>query len=204
MSDATAASAAADPPAADETPAWVDLFLRPEAFFGQGRAWLSQPAQTIGIIGLGIAIVFGRLLSRLGTLPPGGAEPPRAFVLTAIGMGVVSVVVGYFIGKGVFSLRARWSCGRWVASERLAPVFGLSTLATLFAQALDCLLDLSSSPLSYLGWASLPISLWSILLGYWGVSAVAPVVRWKARLWFVVIPLLIITWQIWRGLRGWR
>jgi hypothetical protein len=186
-----------------------DLFLRPTKFFQtvdltKGKGWL------IALWLLGMASTQGQvdknlLQASLGTPRPGWevlgpliVGSWTVFWLFLLGIGVISAGLLWYIGGWWYNLRIRWSgaIAHDKRAGRLVYVFSglVSALPSLaYAAIATGLYD------SYSGawqaeesWSLLLLifPFWSVIVSYRGIRASFSVMTPRARLWFLILPLV--------------
>lgn len=122
-----------------------------------------------------------------------------AYWLFLLGVGVVSAALYWYVGGWWYRVRLRWS-GDANPDPRMARLVMISAAFVMSAPQLAySLLETASFPNYGAAWESesvLPAFLlifpfWSVYASYRGVRTRFSVTRWRARIWFLILPVLV-------------
>jgi len=196
------------------SPLWpqhlIDLFIRPRKFFAGQLALGKTPYVILVTWCYGISSAIDRIdreliRAELGSPRPGWdqfgpliTESWLGFWVTVLLLGVIGGLFLWWIGGWWYRVRVRWS-GVNEPDKRLArllfvyssfvhsgPAVALAVAMTMaypnYAQAYS-----SDEPYTLL---LLVFPFWSVITSYAGVRTLFQVSRWKARIWFVILPCL--------------
>ena len=190
---------------------FVDLFLRPTRFFrstdlAHGRWWLALA----WIAGIAVSIdqVDKNLFrAALGNPRPGWyifgqpmVESWLRFWPWILGFGIVSALIVWYIGGWWFNLRVRWSGDKLINRRegRLVYTFAgaVQSLPLLFYVLVSTFLYESyyDALMAEEAWSSvlLIFPIWSVGTSYRGVRSRFDVRPWRARFWFIILPILVL------------
>ena len=178
-----------------QTQAVVDLLLRPAAFFGERRLVIRDRVLFGVILTLSLASLADRYPKVLQRKPEG----PEFLLGMGLGMLVVAGPMRWVVGSLLFQLRLYWSGARNIDTDRAAAIFGLSEMVMAVPLVLWTIADLVFAPAGHAFSPTLLLAMaWSTFVAYQGVRCAFVVVRWRALLWFVILPGLL------RGLLLWK
>jgi len=186
------------------------LFFRPRVFFSYFPAMVTPFSTAYAALILGVTEVSGRVTEEAlkrnfggsGTLPSSVLESWTAYWLACLVLGVVGACFYYVVGGWWFRVRLKWS-GVADPDRRLARrlyifaylILALPMLVLTILDSFQYARPIDAERGSEGGWwiVSLICPFWSVYAGYRGVRTLFPVVRWKARIWFLVLPSLFFS-----------
>ncbi len=188
----------------------VDLFVRPRRFFTGQLALGKTPYIIVAAWCYGIATSVDRidqeiLKSQLGRSNPFAqrlvstvTESWPLFWAWVLAIGAINGLLLWLIGGWWYRKRLRWS-GAADADKRLARLTyiyssfvlaGPLVLATLFRTALYPNYAAASDAMESLSVLMLVFPFWSVATSYAGATALFPVSKGRARLWFLILPIV--------------
>lgn len=188
-----------------------DLYLRPTRFFQKGLALGEKRYLYPALVGMGMARASGRIDTYImraeldnarqgwSTLEPLVMDSWVTYWGFILAAGIVGSVFIWYLWGWWYHIRIRWSGDpdRDKRRARLTLVWSslvhvLPTLVYLVGATIvfsDYGDAWSSEEL--LSVAFLVFPFWSVVTSYKGVRAQFDVGRWKARTWFLILPLLV-------------
>lgn len=184
------------------------LYFRPAAFF---RNFVVRPVPILGIIAgwsVGIVSMADRIETRLATSGAGGTESIYTifaadwpiFWVSCLTVGAAAGFIYYHLGGWWYRKRLEFSEGT------PGPDAALPTRVYIFsfqAYTIPSILYLAwmtyryDSPLAAFrgsdpwGMVVIVALLWSVVVSYRGVVTLFDVRRWKALLWFLILPIVV-------------
>lgn len=186
-----------------------DLFIRPTRFFqnvdlGRGRAW------EVAILLVGMSGAIGRIDQNLTRADLGRPRPgwetlgPMlteswigfwGFVLVA---GAIGAVFIWYLGGWFYNLRLRWSGARTFDKREGRLVYTFSGLVAAIPSLLYVVIATAVFPNYQAAWDSeelwsvvlLAFPFWAVIASYLGVRARFAVSPMRARIWFLILPIL--------------
>lgn len=186
-----------------------DLFLRPTTFFRSvdlrhGSGWL------VAILLVGMSGTIGRIDQNLVREDLGEARPgwesfgPMltgswtsywAFVLIVGALGAVFI---WYVGGWWYNLRVRWSGAEQFDRRDGRLVYTFAGLVAAIPAIAYALVATAVFPDYQAAWESeelwsvplLAFPFWAVVVSYRGVRATFPVRPGRARIWFLVLPLV--------------
>lgn len=185
----------------------VDLFLRPSRFFSSHLALGATPYVIFVTFMCGIAYVIGRLDNklvkadfgkRLDGLTAGVLDSWPLLWGHLLFWGLVAAMFLWELGGWWYTLRVKWSGARDADSFKTRLVYIYSS----FVSALPTVVAVVVANILYANYraywhaeevwssATMIFLFWSCVTSYKGVRAMFPVSPWKARLWFLVLPIV--------------
>jgi hypothetical protein len=197
------------------SPLWpqhlVDLFLRPRSFFSKNLALGNTPYVLFVTWCYGISNAVSRveteiMRSEFGRARPGWehfgpfvAESWLGFWIYALAIGAVSGYFLWWIGGWWYRVRLRWS-GAPDPDKRLARllliyssfVFSGPTVAAALIQTL-AYPDFATAYAADEWYSAvlLIFPFWSVATSFIGVRTLFSVTKWKAIVWFAVLPVMV-------------
>ena len=126
------------------------------------------------------------------------AETWGRFWLVAAGFGAVSAVSAWLIGGWFYNLRLSWSGAKDINARHGRIIYIFASLVGLMPHVLLVMgctfyfrdyISVSKSD-GYWPLILLVFPFWSVYVSYEGLTTRFDVVKWKAMLWFVVLPVL--------------
>ena len=211
---ATPANAAVRPPEAPPRRIGfgdlISLFTRPRQFFS-GKLAIGDMIYLVPVIWInGIASQLDRIDTEILraqldlTRPTWRVIEPLvtgswlAFWAFSVGLGIVSGAIMYLIGGWWYGLRARWSDARNFNKSRARHVYMWSNMivsipyivltVTYTFRFPNYLAAYNSEEL--IGLLFVAAMFWSVGVSYIGVNATFEMTHWKARIWFLVLPVM--------------
>lgn len=191
---------------------FADLFLRPKVFFSgvkKNMAWpMSLIVMFLYFIAHGIDSIDQQLLRADFSANPGVLEFLNSWLVywgLSLSLGVLGGVITYFIYGWFYNLRIKFAGGTSAPkiARKLVVYAGLiNSLVVIFITVLDTFMK--DGPIvnveSATGWGEwillvvtmtvLPIaSMYSIYISYRGVTTLTDVLKKRAMLWFLILPM---------------
>jgi hypothetical protein len=174
------------------------LYFRPTAFFRHLHSFQGRSTAYFLALSYGVAGAIDRTIGMSGI--GGGSALTETWGFfwagAAIG-GWIGSLFFYYIGEWWFSLRLRWS-GEWNPDPQVVrKVYLCAAQVVAFPIIANALIGtfVYASPAAWSkaqGVASVVVSLippfWSLAVSYVGVRSIFQVWKWRARLWFVILP----------------
>jgi hypothetical protein len=195
----------------EKSPFWpqnlVDLYIRPTRFFSQHLALGKTPYALFVAWIVGIGMTIDRIDQRLMQVDLGRdsvtafveiAESWLAFWGVALGFGMISGILVWYLGGWWCKVRLRWSGAEDPdpQSARLLLIYSSFVFAAphvlvvlLQTQMYEDYLDAYNNDV-VLSLIPLAMLFWSIATTYKGALAMFSVQRWKASIWFIILPML--------------
>jgi len=185
----------------------ASLFLRPRQFFSGHLALGSTPYVVFVTYACGLAFSADRIDSRLMRTDLGGSAPLIVNVAeswplywaTVLGFGLISALLLWSIGGWWYRVRIKWSGHADPDAKQARLVFIYATFVWALPAILASVIASLIYP-SYLAywnadqaWSAVLMifPFWSCVVSYLGVTAVFQMSKWKARIWFLILPLLL-------------
>lgn len=186
-----------------------DLFLRPGTFFGRGTSRLKARGALVLVVLIGgITAAWDRIETRASLESLQGNEGFYTTISSSWGAmwgmvlvaGAIGSVFAYLILGWWYRKRLEWSAAAhvdpddaravwaWQNFVNAAPALLLAIVATATAPSL-----METSPV--LDTAALLVLalayVWSVTVSYTAVTTLWALDIWKARIWFVILPILL-------------
>jgi hypothetical protein len=188
----------------------LNLFIRPEKFFSSQLAFEKTPYLLFVTLCFGMANVVDRIDSNLMKADYGATTSSTAeiwigiaqswitFWLVVLIMGAVSGFFIWLIGGWWYKMRLLWSGAIKPDKEQARYVFIYSSFIYTGPIFLTLLLYTILYPNYLVAYAEdiifssliLVLLFYSIFVSYKGATTVFEVVQWKARLWFILLPII--------------
>ncbi len=188
----------------------LNLFIRPRKFFSSQLAFEKTPYLLFVTLCFGMANVIDRIDSNLmkadyaattsstAEIWVGIAQSWITFWLVVLLMGAVSGFFIWLIGGWWYKMRLLWSGAHKPDKEQARYVFIYSSFIYTGPIFLTTLLYTVLYPNYLVAYAEdiifsyiiLILLFYAIFVSYQGATTVFEVVKWKARLWFVILPIL--------------
>lgn len=182
------------------------LYFAPRRFFGS----VNLEAAGFWVVAVwcdGIVTAIDRIDQKLLRVEAGQELPGYIVTITSnwlayfgfvLMAGAVAGALVWGIGGWWYKIRIRWSGAVDPDPHRARLVYMTSS----FVLAAPCLLYSAALPFFYPDyrtawdedpWSSLLLAfvVWSVVVSYRGVTTCFAVERWRARLWFLILPLLV-------------
>jgi hypothetical protein len=190
--------------------ALADLFFRPRLFFqsvnlGQGRAWLAA-IWIVGMSGTIDRIDRNLIQSDLGRARPGwdtfGSVITESWIpfwtVVMLG-GALSAVFIWYIGGWWYNVRLRWSGAGDFPRREGRLVYTFTGLVTAIPGLAYAMIATALAPNYQAAWDAeetwsivlLVFPFWGVIVSYLGVRTKFAVRPTPARVWFLILPLLV-------------
>ncbi len=188
---------------------WIQLLMNPKEFFKtqvqENKIKYFNFAIIVFCLGYGI----DRLEKQLVKFELRGTLDTFEFINTWPGFWLISLVAGaiggyilYLIGGWFYNIRVKWSLGEGnLEKSRILYLYSNFYISLIII--LDTLIETFINPIPYDPYSdlnsfeiiSIPILLFfifhSIYLSYVGVTAITNVNRGRAKIWFLVLPIIL-------------
>ena len=185
-----------------------DLYLAPSRFFAQPARLAKRPELLLVAWAAGIAYAMDRVESRLVAAELGanarraeqiwasiGASWPLYWAVI-LGVGLLNGLILYWLAGWWYRKRLQWSGARRAAPADARATYVYQDLVQTAPALLVALAHTLLFPHFRAAWESeelwstlvVVFVFWSCATSFRGVCAGFPVVRWKARLWFLILP----------------
>jgi hypothetical protein len=185
----------------------ASLFLRPKKFFSGHLALGSTPHVAFVTCICGVAYTASRFEQRMMRAEFQGQTSPFVelaeswplYWATVLGLGLISALLLWTIGGWWYRVRVEWSGHAEPDAKQARLVYIYAT----FVQALPGIFFLVVATLAYPSylayweadevWSSvlLLFPFWACVVSYRGVTSVFQLSKWKARIWFFILPVLV-------------
>lgn len=188
------------------------LIFQPSRFFVNESIYLARYALFMATFLYTAARVINRIDKQLGQAEFGGRDS-QALAFDSMGVldswgtywgfilivALISTPLTWLIGGWWYGLRVRWSGARNQDGTIIRGVYVYSALVESVPVVLVTIVNtlLHANYRTYYAsdasWELLVLlfPFWALFLSYYGVRAVFPVTLWKARLWFLLVPLVL-------------
>ncbi len=195
------------PPREPRQALWLlHLYLRPRLFFSYFPDMVTPFSTAYTALILGITEVSGRISEEFlklefgsdATLPDAVMESWTVYWCVCLAFGVIAACAYYIVGGWWYRVRLNWS-GATEPDHRLARqvyvyaylILALPMLVLTLVDSFEYARPIDAER-GEQGWwiVSLVCPFWSVYAGYRGVRTLFPVVKWKARIWFLIFPAL--------------
>lgn len=190
--------------------ALADLYLRPSRYFAN-PAWLTKGPEFLAIAWIGgVTYMMNRVDTNImkADLGSSGSGSALATWLTGswfrywflvLGVGLVSAIFVCYLGGWWYRMRLNWSGATEVQPEHARAVYVYQDLVVSAPIILAAIVQTLVFPNYMEAWRSeemwssllLVFIVWSCITSYKAVNAAFAVTRWKARIWFLILPLVL-------------
>ncbi|GAA5214068.1 YIP1 family protein [Corallincola platygyrae] len=187
------------------------LFFQPSKFFSDIQRLQSTGLIYVSLLFFGMSNIISRVDSQLIKSDLGAASNSNDFMLSIASEGwfkfwalvtVLGAISGFFtwlIGGWFFNLRLSWSGAKEFEKEDGRTVFLFSNMVEFLPHIISVVIFtlVYSDYFTYFKadelWSAILFifPFWSVVVCYKGIRANFDVVRWRAMIWFVVLPLVI-------------
>jgi hypothetical protein len=188
----------------------VNLFFRPRLFFAHLANYQHTPYLALVTWCYGMARVIDRIdrlilqaelgyrRERLEMLEPLIEGSWVGYWVWVLGLGVVSAIIIWFLGGWWYWLRLRWSDANSPDGYLARQIYVYSSLIEAAPIVLVTLIYTLVYPDYGTAWNSEPsyvllllllFPFWAVISSYVGVRTGFETTRWKAALWFLVLPI---------------
>jgi hypothetical protein len=202
-------AAAAPSPSPFSPRSVFELFFKPRTFFGDTGRLARQPELWLAAYLIGAIGVMEKLDERLAKAAILGKDLPSDAFTTQVmgswsyywtlvlGAGVLAAGIAWLISGWFYGLRLQWSGGvdvdsalarkvwAWQSMAYTLPVFVITVMQTVMHANY---LDAWSADEPWTWAVPTACVFWGCWISYTGATTVFALHRWKARIWFLIVP----------------
>ncbi len=188
----------------------VDLYFRPSAFFKNTQRLLRWPELLLVSWAIGVVDVLGRIDRKImqSEFAPNGVNAASlewitkswlGYWATALMVGAVSAGILWYLGGWWYRLRLEWSGASDVPRRTARSMWAYQSLVMAGPMLTIACVQTLAFPSYEVAWradefwssVALIFAFWSCITSYKAVTSVFPLSLWKARFWFLILPIVV-------------